>query len=107
MGRRRERICVNLLLMIWGAYAETASLIANMLYQLMVGEPSVRAAVREEVDAAGTEPSCLLLENMPYTVALSSETLRVRDVTCRAHPPPHLPLTVELPGEEEGVWRRG
>ena len=78
MGRRRERICVNLLLMIWGAYAETASLIANMLYQLMVGEPSVRAAVREEVNAAGTEPSCLLLENMPYTVALSSETLRVR-----------------------------
>ena len=71
------RICTNLLLMIWGAYAETASLTADMLYQLMVGEPSIRAAVREEVEAAGA-PSCLLLENMPYTVALSSETLRVR-----------------------------
>lgn len=76
----RERVATSLVLLVWGAYAEAASLIADVIYKLMSEPRAITVAMRQEMQAVlgGGEPLTLAMaDRMEYTEAVCNETLRV------------------------------
>lgn len=82
-----------IVLLVWGAYSEAASLVANVLYKLPSGSQTITKRMREEISSLLPEgPSSAVdfgvANRMQYLEAVFSESLRVSQPSnspCKQH----------------------
>ena len=80
----RERVGTAIVLLIWGAYSEAASLVANVLYTLPSESAEITKQLRAEIarlapteDAESSTITLNKASQMQYMEAVCYESLRV------------------------------